>query len=129
MNTTSMVLIIDDREDQRNLFQAIVRRLGLGAHVVSSWEEAEASLETVCFDAVLMDVQMPDIDGIEATRRLRELDKISGRHTPIIAVTAKAMAGDREECLLAGMDDYLAKPFSIEQLKSVIERWAEKPLF
>jgi len=74
------------------------------------------------FDAILMDVQMPRLDGIGATRRLREGDR-PNRHTPIIALTANAMEGDRERYLAVGMNDYLSKPFELENVRAVVARW------
>jgi signal transduction histidine kinase/FixJ family two-component response regulator len=76
------------------------------------------------FDLILMDCQMPEMDGYEATRRVRELEAGSSRRLPIIALTANAMVGDREQCLAAGMDDFLSKPFQLHQLAGMIERWS-----
>jgi CheY-like chemotaxis protein len=70
-----------------------------------------------------MDCQLPEMDGFEATRAIREQEKESGRHIPVIAVTAHAMKGDRERCLSAGMDDYISKPVNIETLREVIAKW------
>ena len=69
-----------------------------------------------------MDVQMPEMDGFEATKRIREIEKVSGAHQPIIALTAHAMQGDEERCLAGGMDGYVAKPIKLEELFSVIEK-------
>jgi CheY-like chemotaxis protein len=77
-------------------------------------------LEKTTFDLILMDVQMPEMDGFEATRHIREIEAGTNRHTPIVAMTAHAMAGDRERCLAAGMDDYIAKPIRREDLVRVI---------
>jgi CheY-like chemotaxis protein len=83
-------------------------------------------LEERRFDAILMDCQMPEVDGFTATRALRRQEAANGRRrTPVIAVTANAMAGDRERCLEAGMDDYLAKPFSRDQLLAMLVRWTQ----
>jgi CheY-like chemotaxis protein len=117
------ILVVDDRADQRQLLTLLARRIGVGVHVVASWDEAEASLETIAFDLVLMDWQMPGIDGLEATRRLRELDQSTGSYTPVIVVTARAMSGDREACLAAGVDDYLSKPFTSKELEEKINFW------
>jgi CheY-like chemotaxis protein len=75
------------------------------------------------YDLILMDCQMPEMDGFEATRAIREAESLSGRHTPIIGLTAHAMEGDRARCLSAGMDDYLSKPTSLEKLTQVINMW------
>lgn len=123
--SSAMLLIIDDRDDQRLILRSVATHIGIGFHIVGSWEEAEAAMNTVSFDLVLMDWQMPVIDGLEATRRLRQYDMEKGKYTPIIAVTARAMAGDREKCLEAGMDDYLAKPFTLNELRNKIEFWIE----
>jgi len=77
------------------------------------------------FDAVLMDCQMPGMDGFMATARIRELERDRGGHIPIIAMTANALAGDREHCLATGMDDYVAKPLSRRALRDVLARWVQ----
>ena len=83
--------------------------------------EALAALENQPFDIVLMDGQMPEMDGFEATRLIREKENASGAHLPIIALTALAMQGDEERCLVCGMDGYVSKPIKLEELFSVIE--------
>jgi CheY-like chemotaxis protein len=75
------------------------------------------------FDIVFMDLQMPGMGGFEATTRIRESERATGHHTPIVAMTAHAMHGDRENCLRAGMDDYIAKPIDLQALAQVIERY------
>lgn len=125
--SNAMLLIIDDREDQRIILRSVCNHLGVGYHLAGSWDEAEAAIETVSFDLILMDWQMPGVDGIEATKRLRAHDLNNVRYTPIIAVTARAMRGDRETCLEAGMDDYLAKPFTLNELRAKIENWINGP--
>ena len=88
-----------------------------GARAVVAYSES-------AFDIVLMDCQMPVMDGFEATRHIRVVERERGkRHTPIVAVTAHAFAGYREECLAAGMDDYLAKPFTIVNFDAMLGRW------
>ncbi|UUZ51781.1 response regulator [Massilia sp. B-10] len=75
------------------------------------------------FDLILMDVQMPELDGMTATRRIRQWEVAHGGHVPIIAMTARAMQGDRERCLEAGMDDYLSKPIDSERLRQLVSRF------
>jgi CheY-like chemotaxis protein len=94
--------------------------------VVNDGREALQALSSQRYDAVLMDCQMPDIDGYEATRELRRREN-GGRHTPVIAMTAHAMTGDRERCLEAGMDDYVAKPVRAQTLNDVLRRWIDAP--
>jgi len=77
-------------------------------------------VEQGCFDLVLMDIQMPEMDGIAATGRIREMEGSTGRHTPIIAMTAHAMKGDRERCLASGMDGYVSKPIKGPELDQAI---------
>ena len=87
-------------------------------------ETGSAALEALAkqpFDVVLMDVQMPEMDGLEATALIREREKTTGKHIPIIAMTANAMIGDKERCLAAGMDAYVSKPIQIRELLAVIE--------
>ena len=94
--------------------------------VVTACNGAEA-LDAVAretFDLILMDVQMPVLNGYDATRAIRQMELATGRHTPIVALTAHAMKGDREICLQAGMDDYLTKPIKTKELHEMLMRWA-----
>ena len=90
-------------------------------------EEAVRAAETEAFDLVLMDVQMPRMDGFEATAALRQFEQTSGAHLPIIALTANAMKGDRERCLAAGMDGYVTKPIKRRELFEAIAGLLETP--
>ncbi len=85
--------------------------------------EALAALKKESFDLVFMDVQMPEMDGYEATAAIREAERDNGRHQPVIALTAHAMKGDREKCLAAGMDGYLSKPIRPQELDEVLEEY------
>jgi signal transduction histidine kinase/ActR/RegA family two-component response regulator len=116
------VLVIEDNEVNRQVLLAQLTALGFDADAAADGEEGLASLEQREYDAVLMDCQLPGLDGYEATRRLRQ-HETGGRSTPVIAVTAHAMKGEREKCLAAGMDDHIAKPISLEQLAALLERW------
>lgn len=122
----AMVLIVDDREDQRSVFRSIANHLGFGCHIVGSWAEAEAAIGTITFDVVLMDWKMPDIDGIQATKLLRAYDEPKGQYTPVIAVTAHALVDDKRKCLDSGMDDYLSKPFTVQELEDKLVYWLEQ---
>ena len=88
--------------------------------MVNNGREAIAALQTEKFDLVLMDVQMPEMDGLEATEKIRAGEQHTGTHIPIIAMTAHALKGDRERCLAAGMDGYIAKPIHVAELFKVI---------
>jgi signal transduction histidine kinase/CheY-like chemotaxis protein len=120
----ALVLVVEDSPVNRLVAVHVLERLGFRAHVVNDGREALQALSTQRYDAVLMDCQMPDIDGYEATRELRRRENGS-RHTPVIAMTAHAMTGDRERCLDAGMDDYIAKPVRSQTLNEVLSRWID----
>jgi PAS domain S-box-containing protein len=124
--TSAVVLVAEDNAGIQELLGHQLRALGIAAKLVSDGAEAVAALRQERFSAVLMDCQMPNLDGFEATRLIREEEHRSGRHTPIIAMTANAFKEDREACLAAGMDDYLAKPVRIEALRGMLERWLSK---
>lgn len=116
------VLVAEDNPTSQRIVRAQLLRLGCPADVVSNGREAIEALSRVPYDVVLMDCQMPELDGFAATRRIRELEK--GRHRiPIVAMTAYAMQGDRERCLAAGMDDYLTKPVRLEELHRLLGAW------
>ena len=120
------VLAIDDNRDSQNVIKLLLKRMGHDPIAASSGAEAIDLLQKHKFDVVLMDVQMPEMDGYEATRRIRamegELSKV-----PIIALTANALSGDAEKCLKAGMDAYLTKPVRIESLREALLKWAAPP--
>jgi PAS domain S-box-containing protein len=115
------VLVAEDNAVNRQLALALLGKLGYQADVVENGREALDALEQQAYDVVLMDVQMPELDGLEATRRIR--DRFRSEEGPtIIAMTANAMEGDREECLAAGMDDYLCKPIRVDELSRALAR-------
>jgi CheY-like chemotaxis protein len=97
--------------------------MGFDVHLVNNGAEAVAAIKRIDYDAVLMDCHMPEVDGFEATRQIRAFERDSDKHVPIIAVTALAMAGDRERCLAAGMDDYVTKPIDRELLHQKLVYW------
>jgi CheY-like chemotaxis protein len=123
MNPTVSVLVIEDNEDQQIIFRAFAQRLKMSANIVKRCTDGLAAAQSETFDIILLDCKMPDMSGAECAQRIREIDRTYGRHTPIIAVTARALPGDREKCLDAGMDDYLSKPFTVDQLEQKIHEW------
>jgi signal transduction histidine kinase/ActR/RegA family two-component response regulator len=120
------VLLVEDSPVNQKVALIMLKKLGIAADTASNGIEALEALERGRYDLVLMDMQMPDMDGTEATRIIRELEiKAASRPipVPIVAMTAYAMQGDREKCLAAGMDDYLAKPVTVASLSSMLEKW------
>jgi len=115
------VLLAEDNPVNQRVAQLLVQSWGHRVTVAGDGERALEALSEAPFDVVLMDVQMPTLDGLEATRRLREREREAGGHVPVIAMTANAMKGDRETCLEAGMDDYLAKPIDAPALFDRLE--------
>jgi two-component system, sensor histidine kinase and response regulator len=104
----------------------MLEKQGYAVVLADDGTSALAALERQCFDVVLMDVQMPKMDGFQATAAIRERERQTGAHLPIIALTAHARTGDREKCLAAGMDDYLSKPLKAHELHVVIDRWCDR---
>ena len=117
------VLLVEDTDINQELMQAMLTALGLCVSVVSNGQEAVDRVRACAFDLVLMDCQMPVMDGYEATAAIRALPPGRGRNVPIVAVTANALHGEGQKCLNAGMDAYLAKPFTMSQLHEVLTRW------
>ena len=116
-----LVLIVEDNPVNQALAEMQLLEMGYRVHTAGNGKEAISAVDRISFDMVLMDIQMPELDGIETTRRIRQLELKSGRHLKIVAVTANAVSGDRERCLAAGMDDYIAKPFQRADLERVLE--------
>lgn len=120
------VLIVEDNPVNQMTLRAMVRKLGFTAETANNGEEAVALCQQNRFGCVLMDCQMPIMDGFEATRRIRALDNGNAR-VPIVAVTANAMSQDRDNCLAAGMDDYLKKPVTKAQVQASLQTWLVGP--
>lgn len=118
------VLLAEDNPVNRQLTLSLLGRVGKRVVAVENGREVLAALEREEFDLVLMDLQMPEMDGFQATSAIRERESLLGGHLPIIALTAHALKGDRERCLTAGMDGYVAKPIDPQELYGAIERLA-----
>ena len=116
------VLLAEDNQINRDVASAMLEELGCTVVLATDGREACRRLESDTFDAVFMDCQMPEMDGFAATSFVREREAVLGGHVPIIALTANALAGDRERCLAAGMDDFVSKPFHREQLRAALAR-------
>jgi signal transduction histidine kinase/CheY-like chemotaxis protein/HPt (histidine-containing phosphotransfer) domain-containing protein len=118
------VLLVEDNAVNQEVAREMLTSLGVDVHVAEDGEQALSVLATARYDLVLMDCQMPKLDGFEATRRLRAREREQRvPRTPVVALTANAMQGDREACLAAGMDDYVSKPFTSVQLLLALRRW------
>ncbi|MBV8550858.1 MAG: response regulator [Acidobacteriaceae bacterium] len=114
------ILMAEDNAINQRVGKLILQRAGFEIDLVSDGSEAVEAHRTNPYDLILMDCQMPTMDGFEASRLIRDLEQ---KQPVIVAVTANALVGERERCLNAGMDDYLSKPFQAEQLVAVVKRW------
>ena len=118
------ILLAEDNLVNQRVARAILEKAGHTVVLANNGQNALSLWEKQHFDLILMDVQMPDMDGFEATAAIREREKESGAHIPIIAMTAHAMSGDRERCLDAGMDDYISKPIRGPALLDLVTKYA-----
>jgi PAS domain S-box-containing protein len=116
-----LVLLAEDDPTNRSVAAALLRKRGLRTHVAHHGREAVYMTRESSYDVIIMDCQLPEVDGYEATRRIHEAER--PHHTPVIALTAHTQPGDRERCLGAGMDDYLAKPVQAEAFYEALDRW------
>jgi CheY-like chemotaxis protein/HPt (histidine-containing phosphotransfer) domain-containing protein len=117
------VLLAEDNSVNQKVALRMLEKWGCRADAVANGKEALTALETTPYDIVLMDVQMPEMDGLEATGCIRKREEGGRRHIPVIALTAHSMTGDRERCLEAGMDDYVSKPIRPDELLDTLRRW------
>jgi CheY-like chemotaxis protein len=116
------ILLAEDNPVNRRLALLVLNKMGHTVTVVSTGREAVDAIAITPFDLAILDVQMPEMDGMEATRIVRSAEQSSHRRLPIIAMTAHAMQGDRERCLQAGMDGYVAKPINLRALATEISQ-------
>ena len=116
------ILLAEDNFVNQRIVQGLLETSGHRVEIVANGKQALDRLENEAFDLILMDVQMPEMDGLTATKLFRQQEKLTRRHTPVIAMTANAMKGDREKCLEAGMDHYISKPIRFDDLLEAISR-------
>ncbi len=121
------ILVVEDNAVNRKVMRRFLDRLGVHTTAVDDGREALDLMEHQTFDLILMDCQMPVMDGYQASRTIRDREASTDLRVPIIALTANAMKGDRERCLEAGMDDYLSKPVNLGSLQEVLQRWLDGP--
>ncbi len=120
------ILIAEDQPMNQMLIEKLLAKFGIGyTHVANDGVEAVQSYKERAWDLIFMDCHMPTKNGYDATRDIRELEKVSGAHIPIIALTANAMIGDRERCLQNGMDEYISKPLNFDEVREVLGKWID----
>jgi CheY-like chemotaxis protein len=123
------ILLAEDNPVNQKLAVILLQKAGYSVDAVETGAQALERVKVDHYSVVLMDVQMPDMDGFEATRQIRTWEQATSQHTPIIAMTAHAMAGDRERYIDAGMDDYITKPLEPRALFNAIDRWTQETGF
>ncbi|SFM60281.1 PAS domain-containing hybrid sensor histidine kinase/response regulator [Methanolobus profundi] len=125
-NSNARLLLVEDNVVNQHVAQGMLQKLGLNADIANNGVEALKALEDTKYDIVLMDVQMPEMDGLEASRHIRdESSAVLDHSIPIIAMTAHAMKGDREKCMEAGMNEYISKPIKLQKLIEVLGQWIQ----
>ena len=120
------VLLVEDNAVNQQVASGFLKKAGFPCDLASNGREALEVMESQSYDIVLMDCQMPVMDGYEATFRIREQETRTGQHLPIIAMTANAMEGDRDRCLASGMDDYISKPIDADKLNAILDHWVAR---
>ena len=120
------ILVAEDNPVNQIIAVKMLKKLGHYADVVANGFEAIDALRNAPYDLVLMDCQMPECDGYEATRLIRSAPEFENKQLTILAMTANAMAGDAEKCLAVGMNDYISKPVSAEKLEAIINKWLSR---
>lgn len=120
------VLVVEDDESSQTVISNMLKKMGNSVKIVESGREAIDLLKKNCYDVVLMDIQLPHMDGMQTTLIIRENEQAAGKQTPIIAVTAYALKGDRERFILSGMNDYISKPIDMEVLHKVLSKYCSR---
>ena len=123
-----VVLLAEDNIVNQKLTTVLLRKQGVEVAVAGNGREAVEAAISGDYALLLMDCQMPELDGYQASQAIRQIEVETGRHIPIVAITANAMDGDRNRCLAAGMDDYLSKPINVQHLKAVLDQWIKRPV-
>jgi CheY-like chemotaxis protein len=119
------ILLAEDNAINQKIACQVLEKQGHHVRVAADGRQALSALDQAPFDVVLMDIQMPEMDGFETTGAIRARERGTGVHLPIIAMTAHAMQGDRERCIAAGMDSYISKPLDIKELIELLEKFSE----
>ena len=131
VNQVARILVVEDNLVNQRITCVQLEKLGYRVEVAGNGQAAvqllAASQDNTAWELVLMDCQMPEMDGFEATAIIRAGEQQTGRHLPIVALTANALPGDRERCIQAGMDDYLTKPIKFDELRTTVQRWLATP--
>jgi CheY-like chemotaxis protein len=117
------VLVVEDDKSNQIVFSTLLKNMGLDFDLAETGRQAIEAVRQRTYAIILMDIRMPELDGLEATKTIRSLGSVNGKQIPIVAVTAQAMDGDKERCIWAGMSDYISKPFTREELEKTIFRW------
>ena len=123
MDTSKLILVAEDNQVNQRVALLELKHLGLAANAVANGNEVLQALEQIPYSLILMDCQMPEMDGFQTTKEIRQKEAGTGKHIPIIAMTAQAMDGDRGKCLEAGMDDYISKPIDDRRLAGLLARF------
>lgn len=120
---TELILVAEDHEVNQKVALLLLQSLGFEAHIASNGLKVLDMIKRIPYDLIFMDCQMPELDGYDTTRQIREVEASSGKHIPIVAMTAHAIEGSRDLCISAGMDDYICKPIESTALKTMLEKW------
>jgi len=123
--TGKKILVVEDNDINQKVIVKMLKNFGLNCDLASNGKEAVEASSQKSYNVIFMDCQMPIMNGYEATEKIRELEG-DKKHTIIVALTANAINGDREKCILSGMDDYLCKPINMEELKNIIEKYVSR---